>query len=493
MQAYLANFLELTRPQESKEAIAAFESQIKALETHLARLGEAVTSAEAGEKLQALKADVANWREKALVLLGASPAISVPASFALARIEVAIRNNLDGLVTLALQDAGAMRADVEVSISRAMDLSLLFIALGVLAGAALALVSALMITRLLLRLEGAMRRLAAGDLAVEVTDGGRKDEIGRMAAALDVFRANAVEMRRLEMQGRENEKITADERRRLMEDVASRFKNQVAGIVERVFGTVSIVEQSAERMLSLANETSKRADRVVGESDSATGSIGSVAAAAEEMAATSGEIADRSGQSHQAASEAVVKVDSSGKVIASLTEATDKIGEIVDLIRDIAAQTNLLALNATIEAARAGEAGRGFSVVASEVKTLADQTSKATGEISNQIAHVQETTRQAAEVIGAVQQTMRMMDTVAGEVAAAIDSQKLAITEISQNTNRASDSAVQVSAELQALHKTFAQVGEASGDIRAKVTSLGQDAQALRMQTDSFLRDILAA
>ncbi|GIK81570.1 MAG: hypothetical protein BroJett024_26750 [Alphaproteobacteria bacterium] len=292
------------------------------------------------------------------------------------------------------------------------------------------------------------------------------------------------------MQGRENEKITADERRRLMEDVASRFKNQVAGIVERVFGTVSIVEQSAERMLSLANETSKRADRVVGESDSATGSIGSVAAAAEEMAATSGEIADRSGQSHQAASEAVVKVDSSGKVIASLTEATDKIGEIVDLIRDIAAQTNLLALNATIEAARAGEAGRGFSVVASEVKTLADQTSKATGD---QIAHVQETTRQAAEVIGAVQQTMRMMDTVAGEVAAAIDSQKLAITEISQNTNRASDSAVQVSAELQALHKTFAQVGEASGDIRAKVTSLGQDAQALRMQTDSFLRDILAA
>ncbi|MCZ7641827.1 MAG: methyl-accepting chemotaxis protein [Pseudorhodoplanes sp.] len=493
VQAYLANFLELTRPQESKEAIAAFESQIKALETHLARLGEAVTSAEAGEKLQALKADVANWREKALVLLGASPAISVPASFALARIEVAIRNNLDGLVTLALQDAGAMRADVEVSISRAMDLSLLFIALGVLAGAALALVSALMITRPLLRLEGAMRRLAAGDLEVEVTDGGRKDEIGRMAAALDVFRANAVEMRRLEMQGRENEKITADERRRLMEDVASRFKNQVAGIVERVFGTVSIVEQSAERMLSLANETSKRADRVVGESDSATGSIGSVAAAAEEMAATSGEIADRSGQSHQAASEAVVKVDSSGKVIASLTEATDKIGEIVDLIRDIAAQTNLLALNATIEAARAGEAGRGFSVVASEVKTLADQTSKATGEISNQIAHVQETTRQAAEVIGAVQQTMRMMDTVAGEVAAAIDSQKLAITEISQNTNRASDSAVQVSAELQALHKTFAQVGEASGDIRAKVTSLGQDAQALRMQTDSFLRDILAA
>lgn len=493
VQAYLANFLELTRPQESKEAIAAFESQIKALETHLARLGEAVTSAEAGEKLQALKADVANWREKALVLLGASPATSVPASFALARIEVAIRNNLDGLVTLALQDAGAMRADVEASISRAMDLSLLFIALGVLAGAALALVSALMITRPLLRLEGAMRRLAAGDLEVEVTDGGRKDEIGRMAAALDVFRANAVEMRRLEMQGRENEKVAADERRRLMEDVASRFKNQVAGIVERVFGTVSIVEQSAERMLSLANETSKRADRVVGESDSATGSIGSVAAAAEEMAATSGEIADRSGQSHQAASEAVVKVDSSGKVIASLTEATDKIGEIVDLIRDIAAQTNLLALNATIEAARAGEAGRGFSVVASEVKTLADQTSKATGEISNQIAHVQETTRQAAEVIGAVQQTMRMMDTVAGEVAAAIDSQKLAITEISQNTNRASDSAVQVCAELQALHKTFAQVGEASGDIRAKVTSLGQDAQALRMQTDSFLRDILAA
>src|SRR5262249_38698074 len=132
--------------------------------------------------------------------------------------------------------------------------------------------------------------------------------------------------------------------------------------------------------------TRGRVDSVQTESDTATESIGTVAAAAAEMASAAAEIAERSDRSRHVASDAVTKVESSGQVIASLTEATGKIGKIVDLIGAIAAQTNLLALNATIEAARAGEAGRGFAVVAAEVKTLADQTSRATGEISAQIA-----------------------------------------------------------------------------------------------------------
>jgi methyl-accepting chemotaxis protein len=314
-----------------------------------------------------------------------------------------------------------------------------------------------------------------------------------MAGALEVFRASAVEVKQLQEQGRETEQAATAQRQRMRAEFAERFKDQVAGIVTRVLDTVAEVKGSAEAMAVTAERTRTRIDSVLTDSNAATQSIGTVAAAAEEMAATSGEIVQRSGSSHHVASEAVVKVENSTTVIASLIDATDKIGKIVGLIGDIASQTNLLALNATIEAARAGEAGRGFSIVASEVKSLANQTGKATDEISSQIAKVQETTKQAAAVMNAIQQTIRSIDSSAADVANAVESQREAIKEISQNTHSASSSAQQVSADIRLLHQTFAEVGAASSDIRGKIGELGDNAQALRQETENFLRDVLAA
>jgi methyl-accepting chemotaxis protein len=492
-QNYLANFLEMTRPQESKAALGTFESLVKILSDHLDKLSAVATSPEAAAKLKSVKADVAQWAEKARVLLGTAPATSIPAPHALARIEVGIRNNLNELVALALKDAGAIRAEVEASIVMVTSLGWLLIGIGAIAGAALALVSSLAISRPLTRLAATMRSLAEGDLAVAVTDKNRKDEIGRMAAALEVFRANAAEVRRLEEHTRETERESAQERRQLLADVAERFKTQVADVVTHVLETIAGVARSAEAMSGVAEQTRGRIGHVLGESALASTSIGTVAAATEEMAAASGEIAQRSDRSHHVASDAVTKVEASNQVISSLTEATGKIGKIIDLIGDIAAQTNLLALNATIEAARAGNAGRGFAVVAAEVKSLADQTAKATGEISAQIVQVQETTKQAASVMNAIQETIRSIDLSAAEVAGAIEQQRNAIGDISQNTHRASISAAQVTNTLEALQTAFAEVGTASGDIRGKISALGETAQALRTETDHFLRDVLAA
>ena len=119
--------------------------------------------------------------------------------------------------------------------------------------------------------------------------------------------------------------------------------------------------------------------------------------------------------------------------IAGLAQAAAKIGDVIGLIRDIAAQTNLLALNATIEAARAGEAGRGFAVVASEVKSLAVQTAKATEEISEQISAVQTSTSVAVEAIGGITARMQEINTHATSVAGAVEQQRNATSEISRN------------------------------------------------------------
>ena len=116
-----------------------------------------------------------------------------------------------------------------------------------------------------------------------------------------------------------------------------------------------------------------------------------------------------------------------------LAEGASKIGEVVSLNNDIASQTNLLALNATIEAARAGEAVKGFAVVATEIKSLADQTAKATEEIIGQINEIQAATSDAVEAIATIGETIRSVDDISSSIAAAVEEQGASTREIAQS------------------------------------------------------------
>jgi len=117
----------------------------------------------------------------------------------------------------------------------------------------------------------------------------------------------------------------------------------------------------------------------------------------------------------------------------NLSEAANRIGSVMELIQEIAEQTNLLALNATIEAARAGEAGKGFAVVASEVKDLANQTAKATGEISDHVNRVQEETKTAAEAMTGIANKIGEINQVTSAVSAAVEEQSSATQEVSRS------------------------------------------------------------
>jgi methyl-accepting chemotaxis protein len=492
-QLYLASVLEMTRIQDAKPALAAFEAFVKTLDEHLARLADVTTSSVAVDKLKAIQSNVTQWEQKGRVLLGAFPATSIPAPHALARIQVLIRTNLEEMVSLALTDAATISTEVQGSIRTATGLSILLIAAGIIVGLGLAAFTSLAITRPLVRLQRTMHRLAQGDIEVEVTDRERRDEIGRMAAALEVFHANIVEMRRLENQHREREQSSAMERRNMLGIVADRFKAQVTGVVTNLLDTVENVERSAQSMSEIADETRASVNSVVDASETAAVNIITVAAAAEEMAMTSVDIVKRSNLSHESAVAAVTKVEASSKVITALSESADKIGRIVVLIGDVAAKTNLLALNAAIEAAHAGDAGRGFAAVAAEVRSLADQTKRATGEISIQITQVQDNTREAAAVMLAIRESMRSIGGSAEEVAISVGDQQAATKEISRSTHLASNGAGQVSADLQTLHASFTKVGAASSDISVKIGALGDSAQKLKVETDRFLRDVLAA
>ncbi len=151
--------------------------------------------------------------------------------------------------------------------------------------------------------------------------------------------------------------------------------------------------------------------------------VQTAAAGAEQLAASISEIGRRMSEAAQVTEQAVEQANRTGAIMASLTEAACRIGDVVNLIQQIASQTNLLALNATIEAARAGEAGKGFAVVASEVKSLANQTAKATEEISSQIAGVQAATGNAAKAIGDVSGIIARINDISATIVSAVEEQ----------------------------------------------------------------------
>jgi methyl-accepting chemotaxis protein len=176
-----------------------------------------------------------------------------------------------------------------------------------------------------------------------------------------------------------------------------------------------------------------------------------------------------------------------------LAEAARRIGAIVQVIRGIAAQTNLLALNATIEAARAGDAGKSFAVVASEVKTLANQTTKATDEIQAQIVGIQNETARAADAIGAIDKTVSDMRGTTAGIAAAMEQQGATTQEIARNINQAAERIGQVSSNLGSIAETAETTSDAVVALHGASESLRHEAEGLDRETARFFDQIRAA
>jgi methyl-accepting chemotaxis protein len=253
---------------------------------------------------------------------------------------------------------------------------------------------------------------------------------------------------------------------------ADDFESAVGSIVSDVSASAVQLEQAAGTLTRTAETTQSLSSQVAGNSEEASGNIQSVAAATEQLSASVGEIGRQVRESNRIAESAVTQAQATDQRIGKLSRAAQQIGDVVKLITAIAEQTNLLALNATIEAARAGDAGRGFAVVASEVKSLASQTAKATDEISNHIAGMQQATEESVGAIKAISDTIAEISTIASSIASAVEQQGTATRDIAENVQNVARGTRDAAANVLKVNRGATETGEASEE----VLSSGKDA-----------------
>jgi methyl-accepting chemotaxis protein len=359
-------------------------------------------------------------------------------------------------------------------------------------GLALSFVVGRGITRPLHRLAGAMTRLAKGNTAVEIPATGARDEIGKMARSVIVFRDNAIERERLV--GTQAEASRDRERRaEAIGRTIERFERQVDEALAKLRDAAQRLETTAAAVNGAADSVSAEARDARERVGTAADHVTTAAGSAEELTASIGEIAGQAASATEVAGRAVAEVRDTVKTMTDLGSTATRIGEVLGLIQAIAAQTNLLALNATIEAARAGEAGRGFAVVAAEVKSLAGQTAKATEDIAMQIGAIQSSAGDAGEAIGQVDVIIKEMSGIAASVAAAVEEQNAAVASIAEGVNRASAEARSGTAAMDRVASASADARSTAGEVKALADALAAEAESLDAEVRRFLADVRAA
>jgi methyl-accepting chemotaxis protein len=387
-----------------------------------------------------------------------------------------------------------LEADSNAIVGQTQHLIIMLAAGGFLLGGVLAVLLGRGISRPMIDMCKAMRELAGGNFDVVLPGLGRKDELGEMAGAVEEFKLQAIAKAEREAAAHEEQNRAASAARRAeLIRFADQFEAAVGSIVSNVSTSATQLEQSAGLLTRTAETTQTLSGQVTGASEEAATNIQSVASATEELSASVGEIGRRVHESNKIAEAAVVQAQQTDERIGKLSRAAQQIGDVVKLITAIAEQTNLLALNATIEAARAGDAGRGFAVVASEVKSLASQTAKATDEISNHIAGMQQATEESVAAIKEIGTTIGQISTISSSIAGAVEQQGAATHEIARNVQNVAAGTQEAAANILKVDRGATETGSASEQVLSSARSLSGESARLRAELDRFMANIRAA
>jgi len=318
----------------------------------------------------------------------------------------------------------------------------------------------------------------------------RKDELGPVALALREFRVGKQAAKAAELAEAAAKTQRQTERRRQNAEMAKKFENSVGQVVQSVSSAANQMQSSAQTMMATADKTNSQASNVASASEEASSNVQTVASAAEQLSASITEITRQVADSLSANKDAVTKADQSQQTVGQLVSSAQKIGEVVELISDVAEQTNLLALNATIEAARAGEAGKGFAVVASEVKNLASQTARATEDIRDQVGNIQRVAEESAQSIRDICDCISIVSTNTANVSRSVEEQDSATREIAGNVEQAAAGTREVALNINLVTQGASETRTSASLILSAASDLAKQSEYLGTEFNNFLSGI---
>lgn len=326
--------------------------------------------------------------------------------------------------------------------------------------------------------------LSKGNMIADIPHKIRKDEVGMMANALEIFKGYMIKAAQLA-------KKQVEEANAMRNDMQNKLNTLADNLEDEIEVGMSQVLSQSNNVMGIANHMTESSQLIIKKSQEMLetvthngNSITEIAGSAEEMLKSISDITKQVSKSDEITKTAVQISKDTTKTVSDLEEFARNVDSVVQLINDIAEQTNLLALNATIEAARAGEAGKGFAVVASEVKNLADQTTKATDSVSEQIKKIQGITVNAVSDISKIASTIEEINNISTHISTAIQEQDKSTLGITKRTEETANGIKGIIEVINHLNGEFASIKDTAENLKTNFNSIVTETQAMqgRMQ-----------
>ncbi|HUD89741.1 MAG TPA: methyl-accepting chemotaxis protein [Xanthobacteraceae bacterium] len=277
-----------------------------------------------------------------------------------------------------------------------------------------------------------------------------------------------------------------------LSDLVDRFEREMGGTINILHSAQRDLHKNVDGFGVATARASAQSITAAVASEETSNTVKLAAKAGEVLAQTITEVGANTAQCSQLAADAVTEAELTNTTINEMAAVANEIGKVTDLINAIAGQTNLLALNATIEAARAGEAGRGFAIVAQEVKALAGQTATATQDIATRIAAMQSATGRCVNAIQGISATIQKLNEFSARIAHTVEEQAASAREIAGNVHAAASSVGHVSQAISDIEAISDQTAVAASGLYAAALDVSNQTEIIRERVRAFTKEVHA-